>query len=111
MGHLEPARALVVQVRQGPLCQISGRGAGRVEPALPLLVQVSGGLGDGDHARVLCWLLTRRPGEGKRLKGGRRRVSWVIADSEPCPRTKRPKFVWSGMEHAEEIVIVTGEDD
>ena len=44
MGVVEPGGALVVEVGEGPLLEVGGIEAGRVEPAVAQLDEAAGGL-------------------------------------------------------------------
>jgi len=66
---LEPGRALVVEVREGPLLQCGGIEPRRVEPAVAKLDEPSRRLGD----RVALFVGRAREREG--LEGGRRGVT------------------------------------
>lgn len=70
-------------------------------------MKLAGGSGDGLIGGAGGVFVAGRPREGKGFKGGGRSVAGAIL--KRCPHAQRPQFVQTGMEDAEEIVIVTGD--
>ena len=65
MGLRQPARAGVVEIREGAALQFLRAGIRRIELGVPLLYKFAGGLSDGLHQQRVFWLMARRPGEGE----------------------------------------------
>src|SRR5690606_16936451 len=106
---LQPRRHGVVKVGQRARLERRDLGVGRVEPRLALLVKLARRLRDGLIARVVHRLGPRRPGQRERLEGGGGRVAGAAL--QLCTLPKCPQFVGFGVQHAEEVVIIAGEDD
>ncbi len=100
----EPRRALVVEVGQGPLRELVGFEAGRVEPAVAEFDEAAG------RSRDRLAMLSGRAGEGKGLE----RRGWGVTEAgldlaELRPGASGPELVDARVEHAEGVVVVACE--
>src|SRR5690606_34881147 len=78
-----------------------GEGEGGVERLLPLAVGVYG-FAEGADALAL---LLRRVREGEGLEALRLVVAWVVADTEPSSRRKRPLDMDGARQDAKVVTI------
>ena len=137
MGIGEPLRAGVVEVGEGALLQLLGRGLvagngtlgiawdrlvypldpfGRVEPAVAQFHKTAGRRGDGQGAGIVCIVGSGNVGgqplrEGIRLKGSGWRVARIVSLAKPCSEPQRPGLVKPAVQNAESSIVVAGDSD